>query len=209
MEDPNNWVVWVSIGGGIVGMLGAITTTYMLFYKAPSERKRTDSESIQAIADASESVATGARVSSEVMQNALAALIAKDKARDESDKRRAQEYADREKARDEQESQRAQEYADREKARDEREQLREKGEIEKERLRYEEIKKVNGKNKKLTSKQMVSQRLIEEQRREILAYQDWAERLSHQVMSYRGVPVLFKPDLIGGESVELPPGVAP
>jgi len=33
--------------------------------------------------------------------------------------------------------------------------------------------------------------------------------LSHQGMSYRGVPVLFKPDLIGGESVELPPGVAP
>lgn len=191
MEDPNNWAVWVSIGGGIVGMLGAITTIYMLFYKAPSERKRTDSESIQAIADASESVATGARVSSEVMQQALAALIAKDKARDEQDKRRAQEYADREKARDE------------------RDQLRDEAQIEKDRLRDEEIKKLNGEITRLNSNQMVSQQLIEEQRREILAYQDWAERLSHQVMSYRGVPVLFKPDLVGGESVELPPGVAP
>ena len=191
MEDPNNWAVWVSIGGGIVGMLGAITTIYMLFYKAPSERKRTDSESIQAIADASESVATGARVSSEVMQQALAALIEKAKARDEQDKRRAQEYADREKARDE------------------RDQLRDEAQIEKDRLRDDEIKKLNGEITRLNSNQMVSQRLIEEQRREILAYQDWAERLSHQVISYRGVPVLFKPDLIGGEGIELPPGVAP
>lgn len=184
MEDPNNWAVWVSIGGGIVGMLGAITTIYMLFYKAPSERKRTDSESIQAIADASESVATGAKVSSEVMQQALAALIAKDKARDEQDVHRAKEYSEREKERDK------------------RDREREEAQIEKDKLRDLEMKK-------LRDNQIVTQRVIEEQRREILAYQDWAERLSHQVMSYRGVPVPFKPELIGGEDVEVPPAIAP
>ena len=93
--------------------------------------------------------------------------------------------------------------------RDERDMQRDEAQIEKDRLSDEEIKKLNGEITRLNSNQMVSQRLIEEQRREILADQDWAERLSHQVMSYRGVPVLFKPDLIGGESVELPPGVAP
>lgn len=209
MEDLNNWAAWVSIGGGIVGVIGAMVTIYMLFYKAPSEIKRTDSQSIEAIAKAAESIATGAEVSSDVMQKALGALIAKDTDRDKQDARRAQEYAEREKARDEQDALRAQEYADREKARDERDLQRDEAQIEKDRLRDEEIKKLNDEIKRLNRSQIVSQQLIEEQRREILAYQDWAERLSHQVMSYRGVPVLFKPELTGGESVELPPSVAP
>lgn len=41
--------------------------------------------------------------------------------------------------------------------------------------------------------QVVSQRLIEEQRREIIALQGFSERLVKQVVSYGGVPELYKP----------------
>lgn len=41
--------------------------------------------------------------------------------------------------------------------------------------------------------QIVSQRLIEEQRREIIALQGFSERLAKQVISFGGVPELYKP----------------
>ena len=41
--------------------------------------------------------------------------------------------------------------------------------------------------------QVVSQRLIEEQRREIIALQGFSERLVKQVVSYGGIPELYKP----------------
>ena len=41
--------------------------------------------------------------------------------------------------------------------------------------------------------QIVSQRLIEEQRREIIALQGFSERLVKQVISYGGIPELYKP----------------
>lgn len=41
--------------------------------------------------------------------------------------------------------------------------------------------------------QLVSQRLIEEQRREIIALQDFSERLIGQVVEYGGSPVEYKP----------------
>ena len=41
--------------------------------------------------------------------------------------------------------------------------------------------------------QIVSQRLIEEQRREIIALQGFSERLVRQVISFGGIPELYKP----------------
>ena len=41
--------------------------------------------------------------------------------------------------------------------------------------------------------QIVSQRLIEEQRREIIALQGFSERLVKQVISFGGIPELYKP----------------
>lgn len=43
--------------------------------------------------------------------------------------------------------------------------------------------------------QIVSQRLIEEQRREIIALQGFSERLVKQVISYGGIPELYKPHI--------------
>lgn len=41
--------------------------------------------------------------------------------------------------------------------------------------------------------QMVSQKLIEEQRREIVALQNFSERLVVQVINFGGIPELYKP----------------
>jgi len=43
--------------------------------------------------------------------------------------------------------------------------------------------------------QVVSQRLIEEQRREIIALQGFSERLVKQVISFGGIPELYKPHI--------------
>lgn len=43
--------------------------------------------------------------------------------------------------------------------------------------------------------QIVSQRLIEEQRREIIALQGFSERLVKQVISFGGIPELYKPHI--------------
>jgi major membrane immunogen (membrane-anchored lipoprotein) len=56
--------------------------------------------------------------------------------------------------------------------------------------------------------QLVSQRLIEEQRREIIALQDFSERLIGQVVEYGGNPVEYKPlkdsTNLGGDDLIIP-----
>jgi hypothetical protein len=67
---------------------------------------------------------------------------------------------------------------------------------EKDRQRTEELRAMEARHAEelrlISENQIVTQRLIEEQRRELIAWQDWAKRLSHQVVSLGGQPVPFK-----------------
>jgi hypothetical protein len=50
--------------------------------------------------------------------------------------------------------------------------------------------------KEMLAQQVATHKLVEEQRRELIAWQDWARRLAHQVVSLGGQPVPFKPETL-------------
>jgi hypothetical protein len=139
----------VSIVSGAVSAIGAIVAIYVVIYKAKPERKKTESESDSAIAEASESLATSTKTTIEYWRIQLA---------------------------------------------EHRDQINELK--EKDRQRAEEITAIEKRHtnelQEISANQIVTQRLIEEQRRELVAWQDWAKRLSHQVVSLGGQPVPFK-----------------
>jgi 5-bromo-4-chloroindolyl phosphate hydrolysis protein len=60
----------------------------------------------------------------------------------------------------------------------------------------DQINELKEKLRLINDQQIVTQRLVEEQRRELIAWQDWARRLAHQVVSLGGVPVKFKPETL-------------
>jgi hypothetical protein len=126
---------WVSLIGSIVSVVGAGAAIYVLITKQPSDRRKTDSDSFAAIAEASESIASGAKVSNEFLRQQIDEL----KKRDEDRQKKLNEVEER---------------------------------------------------------QIVGDKINLEIRRELIAWQDWAKRLSHQVISLGGSPVPFRPKMI-------------
>jgi hypothetical protein len=126
---------WISIISGIVSVAGAIAAIYVLITKMPSDRRKTDSDSFAAIAEASESIASGAKVSNEFLRDQISELKKRDKEREE-------------------------------------------------------------KLKEVEDRLITGEKINLEIRRELIAWQDWAKRLSHQVISLGGSPVPFRPKMI-------------
>jgi hypothetical protein len=122
---------WVSLIGSVVSVVGAGAAIYVLITKQPSERRKTDSDSFAAIADASESIASGAKISNEFLRDQIGELKKRDKEREE-------------------------------------------------------------KLKEVEDRLITGEKINLEIRRELIAWQDWAKRLSHQVVSLGGSPVPFK-----------------
>ena len=126
---------WVSLIGSVVSVVGAGAAIYVLITKQPSDRRKTDSDSFAAIAEASESIASGAKVSNEFLRDQIGEL----KKRDEEREKKLKEVEDR---------------------------------------------------------LITGEKINLEIRRELIAWQDWAKRLSHQVISLGGSPVPFRPKMI-------------
>jgi hypothetical protein len=133
----------------IVSMVGAVATIAGVVFalvKLLPELKKTQAETYSQIADASESIATGAKVSNEFLRDQIKDLAAL----------RLKDIADRQK------------------------------EKEETAIIIDELKR----------QQIATDKLVAEQRREIVKWkeqaekwQDYANRLSHQVISLRGTPV--------------------
>lgn len=133
----------------IVSMVGAVATIAGVIFalvKLLPELKKTQAETYSQIADASESIATGAKVSNEFLRDQIKDLAAL----------RLKDIADRQK------------------------------EKEETAIVIDELKR----------QQIATDKLVAEQRREIVKWkeqaekwQDYANRLSHQVISLRGTPV--------------------
>lgn len=69
----------VSIVGAVISILGAV----VMIYKAKPERKKLEAEGSASIADAAESVATGAKVSNELLLRSIKELEAREKKREQ------------------------------------------------------------------------------------------------------------------------------
>ena len=133
----------------IVSIVGAIATIAGVIFalaKLLPELKKTQAETYSQIADASESIATGAKVSNEFLRDQIKDLAAL----------RLKDIADRQK------------------------------EKEETAIIIDELKR----------QQIATDKLVAEQRREIVRWKEQAEkwqgyanRLSHQVISLRGIPV--------------------
>ena len=122
----------ISIISAIIGTIGAIVTLIKVRPEAgkiKSETRKNDADSVSSIAEAAESIVTGAKVSNDFLLQRMAEMVKRERERDEKINQLEQTIAD----------------------------MREK---------YE---------------------------KELTAWQDWAKRLSHQVISMGGTPVLFKP----------------
>lgn len=130
----------------IISIIGAAATVIgvtLALVKLLPELRKSKADTYSQIAEASESIAAGAKASNEFLRSQINDLM----------------------------------------------ELR-KQDIEDRRKEKEETDKVIG---ELKYKQVASDKLILEQRREILAWQDWAKRLNHQLISVGETPVPFRP----------------
>ncbi len=128
----------------IISIIGAVTTilgVVIALVKLLPELKKSKADTYSQIAEASESIAAGAKVSNDFLRNQINDLMALRK-QDIEDRRKEKEETD---------------------------------------------KVIN----ELKHKQIASDRLIIEQRRELLAWKDWATRLNHQLISVGETPVAF------------------
>lgn len=78
----------VSIIGAIITVVGAGVAIYTNIRKMPGEIDKTKSDSYSSIAEASESIATGAKVSNEFLLSRINELVQRDKDRDGKDAER-------------------------------------------------------------------------------------------------------------------------
>ena len=81
MDNPNN-ILWISILGGLISILGAVATIYSNLYKLKPDRMKTENEAESAIADAAESIASGAKISNEYLLARLLEMEKREKDRD-------------------------------------------------------------------------------------------------------------------------------
>lgn len=137
MEAEVNASAIISIIGAVVTLIGVIVALVKLL----PELRKSKADTYSQIAEASESIATGAKVSNEFLRVQINDLMA----------------------------------------------LRKK-DIEDRRIEKDETDKVIG---ELKHKQIASDKLIIEQRKELLDWKDWATRLNHQLISVGETPVPF------------------
>ena len=133
----------------IISIIGAVATVIgvtLALVKLLPELRKSKADTYSQIAEASESIAAGAKASNEFLRIQINDLM----------------------------------------------ELRKK-DIEDRRKEKEETDKVISELKHM---QMASDKLILEQRRELLAWQDWAKRLNHQLISIGETPVPFRPKQI-------------
>jgi len=149
MEGVNDVSVYISIIGGIIGMVGGLTAAYIAFYKVKPETRqihanteKANADTYAALAEAAETITKGAQVSSEVLLSRINELLS----------------------------------------------------TEKERLtEIREIRETSAaKILEMQAQLNAMQKVINRQGVVIQAYQDWAKRLSAQVISLSGTPVLLK-----------------
>ena len=130
----------------IVGAAATVIGVTLALVKLLPELRKSKADTYSQIAEASESIAAGAKASNEFLRIQINDLM----------------------------------------------ELRKK-DIEDRRKEKEETDKVISELKHM---QMASDKLILEQRRELLAWQDWAKRLNHQLISIGETPVPFRPKQI-------------
>lgn len=152
MENEIDINAAISITGAIITIIGVIVA----IVKLGPELKEKKANTISQIAEASESLATGAKVSNEFL---LERIVDQKKLIDEL-----------------------------------------KGQIEDEKkIRERDKKETAMVMEELRRQQIATDKIVIEQRREIVEWQqkaerwqDYATRLSYQVMSYKGIPIPFE-----------------
>lgn len=64
---PNDLITWINLILTIITVVGGGVTSYIVLYKAKPERKKLEAESESSIADAAESIVSGAKGSTDLL----------------------------------------------------------------------------------------------------------------------------------------------